>query len=71
MNFFAIEEEASFEILGILYLTKKREGMKEGIQKTETEDGQKLFCLFDKYLSSMLDKQKTFHVIYAGFTLLL
>ena len=73
MNFFAINEGDAFEILGILTLTKKKEGLIGGnhqnereIKKSEFGDEQKLFCIFDRYFRSILDKEKTLHVIYAG-----
>ena len=73
MNFLTINEGDAFEILGILTLTKKREGLVGGnhqndgeIKKSEFGDEQKLFCIFDRYFRSMLDKEKTLHVIYAG-----
>ena len=77
INFFAISEESAFEIIGILTLTQKREGVTagnllndRGIRKKEVEDEQKLFCLFERYLSSILDKQRTLHFIYAGLVIL-
>ena len=77
INFFAISEESAFEIIGILTLTQKREGVTagnllndRGIRKKEVEDEQKLFCLFERYLSSILDKQKTLHIIYAGLVII-
>lgn len=73
INFFTIDEEDAFEIVGILTLTKKREGLVGGnlqnegeIKKSEFGDEQKLFCIFDRYFRSILSKDKSLHVIYAG-----
>ena len=73
INFFTIDEEDASEVVGILTLTKKREGLIGGnlqneseIKKSEFGDEQKLFCIFDRYFRSLLDKNRSLHVIYAG-----
>ena len=74
MNFFTVDEKDASEVVGVLILTKKKERLigsnftgntDRGIFKTEIEDEQKLFYIFNKYFRSILDKEKSLHIIYA------
>ena len=73
INFFTIDEEDASEVVGILTLTKKRVGLIGGnlqneseIKKSEFGDEQKLFYFFGRYFRSLLNKDRSLHVIYAG-----